>query len=94
MAGIIGYGTYIPKYRIKLSDIANMWQKDATEIIGGLKVSEKAVPALDEDAITIGIEAGKRALRMAGIMPTDIGSVYVGSESHPYVVNPSSSIIA
>ncbi|HSW88458.1 MAG TPA: hydroxymethylglutaryl-CoA synthase [Candidatus Saccharimonadales bacterium] len=94
MAGIIGYGTYIPKYRIKLSDIAEMWQKDATEIIGGLKVAEKAVPALDEDAITIGIEAGKRALHMAGIMPTDIGSVYVGSESHPYVVNPSSSIIA
>src|SRR5438309_867148 len=43
MTGIIGYGTYIPKYRIKLEEIALMWQKNPTEIVSGLKVSEKAV---------------------------------------------------
>lgn len=94
MAGIVGYGIYIPRYRIKLTDIAEVWQKDSDEIIGGLKVTEKSVPAIDEDAITIGIEAGKTAFAMAGVKPSDIGCVYFGSESHPYAVNPSSSIAA
>ncbi len=94
MVGIVGYGTYIPKYRIKLSEIAQMWQKDPEEIIAGLRVSEKAVPALDEDAVTMAIEAGKRAFAMTSVPPEKIGCVYFGSESHPYTVNPSSSIAA
>lgn len=93
MSGIIGYGTYVPKYRIKLSEIAQMWQKNPDEIISGLRVEEKAVPALDEDAVTIGIEAAKRAFAMAQVIPHKIGCVYFGSESHPYAVNPSSSIV-
>lgn len=94
MTGIVSYGTYIPKYRIKLADIAEVWKKDTEEILGGFLVEEKSVPAIDEDAVTIGIEAGKRALNMAGVESKNIGCVYFGSESHPYVVNPSSSIAA
>ncbi len=94
MSGIVGYGVYIPRYRIKLSDIAEVWKKDEEEIKNGLRVFEKSVPAIDEDAITIGIEAGKRAFKMAGTNPSKIGCVYFGSESHPYAVNPSSSIAA
>lgn len=94
MSGIVGYGTYVPRYRIKLSEIAQMWQKNPDEIISGLKVTEKSVPAFDEDSVTIGIEAGKRAYEMAGIAPNKTGCVYFGSESHPYVVNPSSTIVA
>ncbi len=94
MSGIVAYGTYIPKYRVKLSEIAAMWQKDASEIISALNLSEKAVPAIDEDSVTIGIEAAKTAFETSNLKPTDIGSVYFGSETHPYVVNPSSSILA
>lgn len=94
MAGIVGYGIYIPKYRIKVSEIASMWKKNSDEITSGLRVTEKSVPAFDEDSVTIGIEAGKRAYEMAGIVPSKTGCVYFGSESHPYVVNPSSSIVA
>ncbi len=94
MVGIVGYGTYLPRYRIKLSEIAEMWQKNPEEIVAGLKITEKSVPAIDEDAVTLAIEAGKRALVMADIPPTNLESVYFGSESHPYVVNPSSSIVA
>jgi hydroxymethylglutaryl-CoA synthase len=92
MSGIVSYGTYIPKYRLKLSDIAEMWGKDAAEIESGLKISEKAVAGFDEDAVTMGIEAGKKAIEAAGIKPSDLQSVYFGSESHPYAVNPSSTI--
>lgn len=94
MSGIIGYGVYIPIYRIKISDIADVWKKNPSEIIDGLKITEKAVPGIDEDAVTMGIEAGKKALFMAGISEKAIGSVYIGSESHPYAVNPTSTTVA
>lgn len=94
MIGIVGYAAYIPKYRIKLSDIADVWKKDTQEILHGLKVQEKAVPAFDEDTVTVAIEAGNKALAMADISPKQIGSMYIGSESHPYAVNPSSTIVA
>ena len=94
MSGIVGYGVHIPIYRIKLSDIADVWKKDAGEVVSGLQITEKSVPGVDEDAMTMGIEAGKRALQMANIDAQEIGSVYVGSESHPYAVNPTSTTIA
>lgn len=94
MSGIIGYGIYLPIYRIKISEIASVWKKDPTEITSALHLTEKAVPAFDEDAITMGVEAGKAALSMAGVSEKEIGSVYVGSESHPYAVNPTSTSVA
>jgi hydroxymethylglutaryl-CoA synthase len=94
MSGIVGYGVYIPIYRIKISEIAGVWKKDAAEITEGLRVTEKAVHGIDEDAMTMGVEAGKRALEMAHVPETEIGSVYIGSESHPYAVNPTSTSVA
>lgn len=93
MIGIVGYGTYIPKYRLKLSEIAEVWGKDTNEIEAGLRIAEKAVPGFDEDAVTMGIEAGKKAIKMVGITPPSIQAVYFGSESHPYAVNPSSTTL-
>lgn len=94
MTGIVGYGTYIPHYRIKLSEIAEVWQKNPSDITSALKVTEKSVPSFDEDSVTMAIEASRVALHMADIKPQDIQSVYFGSESHPYSVNPSSTIVA
>lgn len=94
MSGIVAYGTYIPKYRIRLSSIAQMWGKDSSEIESGLRMVEKAVPGFDEDAVTMGIEAGKKAINAAGINPSKLQSVYFGSESHPYAVKPSSTTVA
>jgi len=93
MSGIVAYGTYIPKYRLKLSEIAQMWGKESSEIESSLRISEKAVAGFDEDAVTMGIEAAKKAIEVAGIKPGDLQSVYFGSESHPYAVNPSSTIV-
>jgi len=60
----------------------------------GLLLKEKTVPAPDEDTITISVEAAKNALQRAGIEPQQIGAVYVGSESHPYAVKPSGTVVA
>ncbi|MBF8249973.1 MAG: putative hydroxymethylglutaryl-CoA synthase [Candidatus Levybacteria bacterium] len=93
MIGIVGYGTYIPKYRLKLSEIAQVWGKDSVEIENGLRIVEKAVPGFDEDSVTMAVEAAKKAIVMAGINALSLQSVYFGSESHPYAVNPSSTTL-
>ncbi len=94
MVGVVGYGSYVPRYRIKVEDIAGQWGRDAVIIKRGLMVNEKTVPGPDEDTITISVEAGRYALKRAGIDPKEIGSVYVGSESHPYAVKPSGTVVA
>jgi len=43
---------------------------------------------------TLAVEASRNALLMAGIEPSTIGAVYVGSESHPYAVKPTASMVA
>lgn len=88
MVGIISYGVYIPDGRIKTSDIARAWGKDPREVQAGLGVIEKSVPAADEDAVTIALEAALRAKK-----DFDIDVLLVGSESHPYAVNPTSTIV-
>lgn len=94
MVGIVGYGAYIPRYRIKVEEIARIWGEDPENIKNGLKVAEKAVPNIDEDAATIAVEASRNALRMARIDPKRIGAIYVGSESHPYTVKPTGTVVA
>lgn len=88
--GIIGYGAYVPQYRIAASEIARVWKGNE----GGLPVKEKAVPGLDEDVITMSIEAARNALKRAGISAEELRAVWVGSESHPYAVKPSGTIVA
>jgi len=94
MAGIVGYGAYIPRNRIKVEEIAKVWGADAPSYKRGLMLEEKSVPSPDQDTITMAVEASKRALVRAGIDPASIGAVYVGSESHPYAVKPSGTVLA
>ncbi len=61
---------------------------------GGLPIKEKAVTGLDEDVITMSIEAARNAMKRAQIDPTELRAVWVGSESHPYAVKPSSTLVA
>ncbi len=94
MVGIVGYGSYLPRYRIKVEEIAHQWGRDPETVKRGLLLKEKTVPGLDEDTITISVEAGKNALKRAGIDPDEIGALYIGSESHPYAVKPSGTVVA
>jgi hydroxymethylglutaryl-CoA synthase len=91
--GIIGWGGYVPKFRISVEEIAKAWGKDGKKISQSLGVREKAVANSDEDAVTMAVEAAKIALMRAGIEPQKIGAVFVGSESHPYAVKPSATVV-
>ncbi|KKS97883.1 MAG: hydroxymethylglutaryl-CoA synthase [Candidatus Gottesmanbacteria bacterium GW2011_GWA2_43_14] len=92
-AGILGYGLYLPYYRIKTAEIAPVWGKLASDIERSLGISQKSVAAMDEDAVTMAYQASLDALLDAGINPGKIEALMVGSESHPYAVNPTSTIL-
>ncbi len=94
MAGIVGYGAYIPSYRIKVEEIAKVWGDNPESISNGLVVNEKSVPSSDEDTVTISVMIARNALKRAQINPKKIGAIYVGSESHPYAVKPTATIVA
>ena len=88
--GFVGYGSYVPRYRLPATEVARIW-KGGT---GGTPIKEKAVAGLDEDVITMSIEAARNALARAQIDPSGIRAVWVGSESHPYSVKPTSTVVA
>ncbi len=88
--GIVGYGAYVPRFRLPASEIDRMWRGGK----GGAPVKEKSVPGLDEDVVTMSIEAARNAMARAQINPQHIRAVWVGSESHPYAVKPTSTIVA
>ena len=76
LPGIVGYGVYTSRFRIKEDNI------------------QRSVPFTDEDSITAAVEAGKLALVHSGIDSSQIGKIYVGSESNPYAVKPIASKVA
>jgi hydroxymethylglutaryl-CoA synthase len=89
--GIVGYGAYVPRYRILGEEISRVWTGQAS----GGPVAEKSVPGPDEDTATMAVEAARNALaRSGGLDPRAIRAVWVGSESHPYAVKPTGAIVA
>lgn len=93
MTGIVSYGTYIPRLRLKAADIARFWSRDPQDIEKSLGVFEKSVAEVDEDSVTMGVEAADLALKRTNIKAGSIEAIIVGSESHPYTVKPTSTII-
>ena len=88
--GIVGYGAYIPCYRISAAEISRVWKMGEDT----LHLDEKAVPGMDEDTTTIAIEAARNALRKAQLDAEKLGAIWVGSESKPYSVKPTATIVA
>ena len=91
-AGIVSYGAYIPRFRIRAEEIARVWG-EREDMARSLNVFQKSVPDLDEDAVTIAVEASRNAVKRASVDPTRIGAIYAGSESHPYAVKPTATIV-
>lgn len=88
--GITSYGAYIPRYRVRTEVIGACWGVGPERI----PVKTKSVPGPDEDTTTMSIEAGLTALERAAVPVEDIRAVWVGSESKPYAVKPTGTMVA
>jgi len=85
--GIVGYGVYIPKSRIKREEIAKVW--------GGRGKGENAVLNENEDIITMAIEASVNAMEHSGLADVkEIDAIYLGTDSPPNIEHSSIGIIA
>lgn len=93
MKGIVSYGFYIPKYRIKTEEIAKVWGKNPEEVKKSLMIEEKTVASPNEDSLTMAFEASFSALEDFK-EKEKIKVVFFGSETSPYAVNPASTILA
>lgn len=93
MVGIVSYGVYIPKFRVEVAGIARFWEREGEPVVKSLQVSEKSVPSIDEDSVTLSIESSLNAFTPLSINPQKIQALVIGSESHPYSVNPSSTTV-
>lgn len=93
MVGVVSYGYYIPKYRITIDDIATQWGKCGDKVGKTLRITEKAVASTDEDILTMAYEASTLALKYFD-SPLSIGAVFLGSETFPYAVKPTSTALS
>jgi hydroxymethylglutaryl-CoA synthase len=76
--GVLGVGTYAPDRRIAAEEF-----EAAMDSFQGSGIQEKAVPAPDEDIVTMAYEAGTRALDAAGVAPGDIGNLSLATTNSP-----------
>ena len=86
------------RFRIRVEEIGKVRELDAKTYKCGLMLREQFFPRAAQDTITISIEAAGQALKRSsivagGINPQAIGALYIGSESHPYAVKPSGTVL-
>lgn len=91
--GIVGYGAYIPRYRITVKELAMASGKDYERVCSSIAIEEKTVPAQDEDSTTFAVNSAQSAVLRAGINGNEINAIFVGSESPAYAVKPTATIV-
>jgi len=91
--GIVGFGGYVPFWRLGMEEVGSHWGADVNRVKKSLGIEHKAVASHDEDALTMAVEASTIALQRSGISPKKIGAIFIGSESHPYAVKPTGTIL-
>jgi hydroxymethylglutaryl-CoA synthase len=85
MAGITSFGAYIPYYRLSHKTIAGAWGARAGE-------GERAVANVDEDSLTLAVEAVRDLL--AGRDGRDVDGLMFASTTSPYVEKQASALVA
>jgi 3-hydroxy-3-methylglutaryl CoA synthase len=78
MRGIIAAGIYVPRSRLSSDEIASAW---GTSHASG--VERKAVPAADEDTLTMAVEAARRTLEDASVDRSAIDVVSAATTTPP-----------
>ncbi|ADB63016.1 protein of unknown function DUF35 (plasmid) [Haloterrigena turkmenica DSM 5511] len=78
MRGLVAAGVYVPRFRLSADDLEAAWE---TSHAAG--VERKAVPAADEDSLTMAVVAAQRALADAAVDRSAIETVAVATTTPP-----------
>src|SRR5512136_1596575 len=85
MAGISGFGVYIPKYRLGRDVMAKAW---GPRFISG----ERAVANHDEDSLTMA--TGEALNCLVGMDPKNVDRLFFDSTTSPYLEKQASTLEA
>jgi len=88
MVGIESYGTALPALRLPAAAYVAAWGS-----CGARGLKRKAFCAYDEDAVTLGVEAARRALARAG-GEDRVDAIFFGCTTPPYDEKPSAATLA
>lgn len=73
-------------HRVRTMDIYRAWHNLYDESqVAALDLPERGVLAPDEDTVTLAADAVRRALEMSGVPRQEIGALYLGTQTSPYV---------
>ena len=89
MAGLVGFGAYVPEQRITSKEIQSVWP--AAGRVPGIQT--KAVTDYDEDVVTMGVTAAERAFAQTGVDPKKVGAVYFASTSTPCEEKSAAAVV-
>lgn len=76
--GIDAVGAYAPRYRITADAVEDAWGQ-----FHGAGITETAVPAADEDTLTMANEAARTALSASDLEPVDVDRLFVATTTPP-----------
>jgi 3-hydroxy-3-methylglutaryl CoA synthase len=90
MSGILSFGAYVPKKRLKRSAIfaPHAWFAPG---LAGMAKGERAIGDWDEDSITMAVEAARDGL--SGIDRSTIGTVILASTTLPFADRQNAGIV-
>lgn len=91
--GISSYGAALPLHMILANELEKAQGKEGCGIPQSLGVLQKTVPDCDEDTTTLATAAGWQALQRWSGSSSAIGALFIGSESHPYAVKPTGTMV-
>ena len=88
MNGIAAYATYAPRYVLTREAARAAWP--ALPMPG----RSRAVPALDEDALTMAAHVALLAIDAAGVQGSELSAIHLATTSSPYAVKSGAAIVA
>ena len=80
---IAGIGYSVPQAVVTNNDLTKLYDTSDEWIYSRTGIKERRMVSGDEDAVSLGIEAAKRALDKSGLKPEDIEMVIVAASAPP-----------
>ena len=91
--GIDSLSYYVPSLYVDIEELAVKRDISAEKLIKGLGLKKMATPDYDEDSASIAANSLFRLIKENNINPTEVGRVYLGTESGVDASKPTSSYV-